>query len=165
MLYVVPLGQGWEFAHSFSSKLSVFCKKSERPEQFTHGCWFLVCHLSKSLTVAHFWWATWAIHSHGSLKKRERANFKKLIKNSQKHTKKYDFIKKKFEGIARFLWAKEQKNDWFAHSSWATWVIRSWPLICSEQSEQIAHSCSFDLSNLSKSVNEWWANEQIPTLP
>ena len=32
----------------------------ERPERFAH--------------CAHFWWATWAIHSHRSLKKREWAN-------------------------------------------------------------------------------------------
>ena len=32
----------------------------ERPEGFAH--------------TAHFWWATWAIHSHSSLRKREWAN-------------------------------------------------------------------------------------------
>ena len=40
------------------------------------------------------------------------------------------------------------------HLSWATWAIHSQLLICPEQ---ITHSRSFDLSNLSE-----WANGQIP---
>ena len=42
-----------------------------------------------------------------------------------------------------------------SHLSWATWAIRSQSLICPKQSDQIAHSRSFDMSNLSK-----WANSQ-----
>ena len=42
-----------------------------------------------------------------------------------------------------------------AHLSWATWAIRSRTLICLEQSERIAHSRSFDLSEMSE-----WANSQ-----
>ena len=38
----------------------------EQPERFTHGCSFLVSNLSKSLMVAHFWWATCVIRSHHS---------------------------------------------------------------------------------------------------
>ena len=49
-----------------------------------------------------------------------------------------------------------------AHLSWATWAICSWSLICLERSEQIAHSRSSDLSEMSKWVNELWANEWIP---
>ena len=41
---------------------------------------------------------------------------------------------------------------------WATGAIRSQLLICLEQSEQIAHSRSFDLSEMSE-----WVNEQIPS--
>ena len=68
-----------QFAHSLIFR--------ERPKRFAHGCSFLVSDLSKSLMVAHFWWATWAIcshrsfwwgtwaiRSHCSLKKRESAN-------------------------------------------------------------------------------------------
>ena len=43
---------------------------------------------------------------------------------------------------------------------WATWSICSQLLICLEQSQQIAYSCSFDLSDLSKWANEWWVNER-----
>ena len=46
--------------------------------------------------------------------------------------------------------------------TWAAWVIRSQSLICPEQSEQMANSGSFDLSDLSKWANERWANERIP---
>ena len=53
----------------------------ERLEWFAHGRSFLVSDLSESLIfgeqpeqIAHFWWATWAICSHHSPKKREWAN-------------------------------------------------------------------------------------------
>ena len=46
----------------------------ERPERFTLGRSFLVSNLSESLTSLFFWWATWAICSHCSPKKREWAN-------------------------------------------------------------------------------------------
>ena len=50
-----------------------------------------------------------------------------------------------------------------AHLSWATWGIRSQSLICLERSERIAHSRSFDLSEMSEWANERWANERIPS--
>ena len=37
-----------------------------------------------------------------------------------------------------------------AHLSWVTWAIHSQSLICREWSEQIAYSCSFDLSQMSE---------------
>ena len=57
--------------------------------------------------------------------------------------------------------------------SWATSAIRSWSLFWHEQPERYAHSRSFVLSDLSKSLtvtqliraiweNERWTNEQIP---
>ena len=46
----------------------------EQPERFAHDCSFLLNNLSELLMVAHFWWATWAICSHHSPKKREWAN-------------------------------------------------------------------------------------------
>ena len=49
------------------------------------------------------------------------------------------------------------------HLSWATWAIGSQSIICLERSGRIAHSCSFDLSKMSKWANEQWANEQIPS--
>ena len=54
-----------------------------------------------------------------------------------------------------------------AHLSWATWANRSHSLICHEQTERFAHSCSFVLSYLSESLTFahffWaiWANEQM----
>ena len=54
-----------------------------------------------------------------------------------------------------------------AQLSWATWAIRSRSLISSERLERFAHSCSFVLINLSKSLAVahliWakWANEQM----
>ena len=71
-----------EMSNSLTSLIS-----SERPERIAHGCSFLVSDLSDLLTslffgeqpeqfahIAHFWWATWAIRSHPSLKMREWAN-------------------------------------------------------------------------------------------
>ena len=39
----------------------LFCH--EQLEHFAHSCSFLVSDLSELLMVAHFWWATCAIHS------------------------------------------------------------------------------------------------------
>ena len=51
---------------------------------------FLVNNLSHSLMVAHFWWATWVIQSHCSLKKRDWAN-RLFKKNVQKTYQKIQF--------------------------------------------------------------------------
>ena len=61
--------------------------------------------------------------------------------------------------LANIFWV----NCSFAHLSWATWANRSWSLICLEQSEWIAHSHSFNLSEMSKWANERCANERIPS--
>ena len=118
---------------SFLSKLLVFCEKNER--------------LSDSLkkrairSFAHFWKATWAICSHSSFKKREWANRSFFM--FKKYTKKYDF-----RLLVKFFLA----NHSFAHLSWVTWAKRSRSLICHERPEWFAHSSSFFLSNLSKSL-------------
>ena len=70
-----------------SKKLSNALIFGERPEQIAQGCSFMESNLSDSLTlliygeqherfvhIAHFWWATWAIGSYFSLKKREWEN-------------------------------------------------------------------------------------------
>ena len=112
----------------------------EQPERLAH--------------IVHFWWATWAIRSHCSLKNREWVNhsfFKKLTvhKIIQKAYQKYNF-NQFFEWINRFLWGKEE------------WAIRSF--IYHEQPEQIAHSRSFFMSDLSDWLTvahlSWaiWAN-------
>ena len=44
--------------------------------------------------------------------------------------------------------------------SWETWAIRSQLLICLERSERIAHSRSFDLSEMSEWAMSKWANSQ-----
>ena len=63
----------------------------EQPERFAHGHSFLVSDLSESLMVAHFWWATWAIHVLTSLIKKEGMSELLIILNQKtyiKHTKK-----------------------------------------------------------------------------
>ena len=64
-----------------------------------------------------------------------------------------------FEPIAHSLIFHERFTH-IAHFLWATWVIRSRSLICLERSERIAHSHSFDLSEMSE-----WANSQPWKLP
>ena len=68
---------------------------------------FLVSNLSKSLMVAHFWWATWAICSHQSLKKRKWANCSLFFKHTKKVQKKHLVIF--VERITHFC---EQKSNW-----------------------------------------------------
>ena len=64
----------------FLSESLVFCEKksewaicSKKNEPFAHSLIF-VERPERSVHIAHFWWATWAIRSHRSLKKRECAN-------------------------------------------------------------------------------------------
>ena len=58
--------QGWEFAHRFSERIARFLRKNERMSDSLKKTSnslissFLVSDLSKSLMVAHIWWATWA---------------------------------------------------------------------------------------------------------
>ena len=71
--------QGWEFAHRISERIARFMPKNERMSHSIKNISdalirsFPLSDLRKLLMVAHFWWATWAIHSHGSPKKREWA--------------------------------------------------------------------------------------------
>ena len=58
--------------------------------------------------------------------------------------------------ICSFIMSDLSESLTTALLTWATWAIRSQSLFYPEQSEQIAHSRSFDLSGLSK-----WANEQM----
>ena len=87
--------------------------------------------------VAHSWWATWAIRSHCSLKKREWANryfFFFFL----------EFQSNFFERIAHFLWAKGRMSDL---------LIKASDLLNHhERPEQIPHSCSFSMSDLSDSL-------------
>ena len=136
------------------------------PERIAQGHSFLVSNLIKLLTVAHFWWATWAIRSQSlfchehlsdlltSLLKKEGMSesliFSKLIKNVQK----IQFNSNLFERITRFdeqksKWAICLKKKWFALFLWATWANGSWSIFCHEWPEWFAHGRSFVLSNLS----------------
>ena len=61
-------------------------------------------------------------------------------------------------------WAIPSKKwaiRYFTHFWWATWASRSRSLIPSERSEQIAHGCSFVLSDLSNSLTLLRRNERI----
>ena len=140
----------------------------EQPEQFAH--------------IAHCWWATWAICSHCSLIKEGMSKsliFFNLQKKYRKRTKKYnssqtclsellvfcerktDLLKKKSDSlICSFIMSDLSESLTVTHLSWANWVIHSQWLICPEQSERIAHNCSFDLSDLSEWANEGWLNER-----
>ena len=139
--------------------------------------------------VTHFWWATWAICSHHSLKKRKWVNHSFFSKNLQKCTKKH-FSKILLSESLVFC---EQNSKWaicsekrsnflicsfimsdlsklltFAHLSWATWGIHSRLLFWHERPEQFAHSHSFVLIDLSQLLTVahmiwaiWlWANER-----
>ena len=143
-----------------------FTKKNERLAYFWWATWansswtlILVSDLSESLMVAHFWWAAWAIRSHHSLKKREWAItcFFKHTKNVPKNLI-LDFLE-----FCSFNMSDLSESLTVAHFSWVTWAIGSQLLLCPERSERIAHSCSFDFSNLSKWANKRWANERIPS--
>ena len=111
-----------QFAHSL-----IF---GEWPEQFAHGHSFLVRDVSESLMVAYFWWATWVIGSHHSLKKRKWVNHSFFSKNLQKCTKKH-FIQ---IFLSESLVFCEQKSKW---------------AICSEKRSNLL-ICSFIMSDLSK---------------
>ena len=124
------------------------CSKKER---FTHLL-ILGKQPERVTHIAHFWWATWVISLHCSLKKREWANrcFLKSLQTMYKKTyQKYD--------LSQIFWANHsffvseranerfaQKNKRFPHS-----------LDYHEQPERTVHSRSFDLSDLSE-----WANSQ-----
>ena len=47
----------------FFEQITHSLTSSERPERIAHGRSFVLSNLSNSLTVPHFLWATWAIHS------------------------------------------------------------------------------------------------------
>ena len=85
----------------------VFCKKWAM-ERFPQNKWAI-----RSFT--HFWWETWATWetcSNRSLKggnKRISCLFSKLSKLYKKTYKK-NYIRKKIEQIARFLWVKQREK-------------------------------------------------------
>ena len=161
--------QGWEFAHRFSEQIARFLKKMsdwlkktsdslicsflvsiEQPERIAHGCSFLVSDLSESLMVAHFWWVTWAIRSHRSFLVSDLSDLLTSLIKKGVMSESLIFFKRtknvlKIQLLSNFF-------EQIAHS-----------LIYHERPERIAHSRSFDLSDLSKLANERWANERIPS--
>ena len=147
----------------FLSEKLVLCKKWAN-EHFAKKnralCSFLVSDLCDLLTVAHFWWATWAIRerfAHMAVLKRANERMahlkKKLTKKLLKTYIKYDFIQKIWANCSFFYlseWAiRTQKTERFAVLSWATWANRSLWLFCHEQPERFTHGCSFVMSDLS----------------
>ena len=147
----------------FLSEKLVLCKKWAN-EHFAKKnralCSFLVSDLCDLLTVAHFWWATWAIRerfAHMAVLKRANERMahlkKKLTKKLLKTYIKYDFIQKIWANCSFFYlseWAiRTQKTERFAVLSWATWANRSLSLFCHEQPERFTHGCSFVMSDLS----------------
>ena len=145
----LPKIQGWEFAHRFSEQIAFCLWRNERMSNSVKRTSdllirsFLVIDLGYSLTIAHFWWvswanrswclflvsnlghlltvtlfswATWAIRSHRSLKKRDWANHS--LKPFFKTYKKHDFIH-------IFFVSELSKSLIVAHFWWATWAICS----------------------------------------
>ena len=115
--------QGWEFAHWFSEKIAYCLRKNEQMSN----------SLKKNTirSFAHFWWATWVICSHRSLKKGGMSE--SLI---------FFFVQKTYQKI----WFKSPFFGRVAHS-----------LIYHERPERIAHGRSFYLSDLSEWAHERWA--------
>ena len=178
----------------FMSKLLVFCQKMSKwairskkwvIHSFAHFWWakcailshrsFPLSDLSESLMIAHFWWAKWVICSHCSFDLREMSDsrFTHIAHQKRGNEQKWairsliqNFLSKSL--IHSFPLSNLSKLLMVAHLSWATWVIRSRSLICLERYERIAHSHSFDLSEMSQWSNErmseWamseWANSQ-----
>ena len=140
-------------------------------------------------SFTHFWWATWTNHSwslifgeqpeqfahithYHSVKKRKWANHWFFSKNLHKTYQKKHFSQILLSASLVFC---EQKSKWaicsekraicsFVHLSWATWANCSQSLICHLRLEEFTHGCSFDMSDLSKSLTvthlSWliWAN-------
>ena len=125
----------------------------ERPERFAYCLWSLIFgeQPEQFAHITHFWWATRAICSHSSLKKREWAN-----RSLKKRSKKYNFSQIFWANCSFFVSERAnerfaQKKERFAHLSWTTWANHSRSLISHEQPEQFAHGASFDMSDLSDS--------------
>ena len=134
--------QGWEFAHRFSERITHFLPKNERmshslkktSNSLVHS--FLVSYLSDSLMIAHFLWAMWATVS----------DLLTLLIFSERP--------ERFTHIAH----QKRGNEWFTHFSNKNFFRFFKPnifersansLISSEWPEQVAHSRSFVLSDLS----------------
>ena len=101
----------------------------ERPEGFSHHRSFLLSNMSETLTVAHLSWATWAIRSLRS---------EGISKTLKKLYKTYKIC------LSEPLIFCERKRKCAICSKQP-----SDSLICIEQSEGIAHICSFVMSDLS----------------
>ena len=134
------LNQGWEFAHRFSERIARFLQKNERMSDSLKKTSDLLTSLIKKEGMS------------------ELVVFLNLQKTYLKA--KNTILVQKLWANRSFLWVKEQMSDSLmaALLTWATWAIRSLLLICPERSERIAHSCSFDLSDLSKWEMSEWAN-------
>ena len=123
------------------SKWLVFFKRTQKYD-------FNQILLSKSL-VFHEWKSKWAIRS----KKTSNLLICSFIMSDQSKSLR----------VTLLSWA-----TWAVHSftvallTWVTWVIPLQSLICPERSERIAHSRSWQKSDLIKWANERWANERIP---
>ena len=149
--------QGWEFAHRFSEWIALFLWKNERMRDsfkkraihsflvsdlsIDNGRTFLVSNLSKSLMVAHFYWATWAICSHRSLLVSDLSNLlTSLIKKRNewntfflrtRNVPKNTILVKFFWVYCSFIKSDLSKSLIVAHLSPAAWAICSrslfWP--------------------------------------
>ena len=113
----------------FGSELFIFCQISEWPERFAHDPSFLLSNLSKSFTVTHLSWSTWAICSLRSKEMSEPFAFLKTLKNGKKflreslifckQTRKWAICSKN-RAICSFVLSNLSESLTFAYLSWAT---------------------------------------------
>ena len=125
------------FAHFFA-KTQWFPQKTNEKIPSPGIPSFLVSDLNESFMVTHFWWETWAICSHHSLKKRKWANHSFFQKTYKKRTMKNILVK--FCWVNCLFFVSKRANEQFAqnkraicslaHLSWATWANCSHSLIC-----------------------------------
>ena len=144
-------------------------------------------------SFAHFWWETWAIHSHRSLKKRDWANrsfFYKTYKKCTRNVPKNTILVKFFWSNCSFF-VSERANERFAkkkliHSfivinlsesltvallSWTTWAIPSWSLFWHDEQPEnsliVAHLSWAIWANRSQSLiwsDRYERMSEFPTL-
>ena len=96
------------FAHFFA-KTQWFPQKTNEKIPSPGIPSFLVSDLNESFMVTHFWWETWAICSHHSLKKRKWANHSFFQKTYKKRTHEKHFSQILLSKLLVFC---DQKSKW-----------------------------------------------------
>ena len=154
VIVLAPGGRAGNSLNGFLSKSLFFCKKMSE--------WAICSKKRVICSCAHFWWATWAIRSHCSPKKREWGNrsffklktYKKIsfIFFCQKCLSELLIYHERPKGFAHgcsFVMSDLRDSLTVAHLSWAIWANHSQLLIWFEQNERMSK----------------WANERMSKFP